>query len=66
MGDVLQFPHLPSPGSPEAKNNGCLCPVIDNHYGDGRHGDSEQYGWITHARCPLHEKTIKTGHSPCG
>lgn len=39
----------PTPGSKEALDNGCICPVIDNHYGnrsDGRY-------WVD-VRCPLH------------
>lgn len=38
------------PGTPKAVNNGCECPVIDNHYGKGRpNGD-----YIYSMDCPLH------------
>ena len=29
----------PHPGTEEAHAQGCLCPIIDNHYGKGRGGD---------------------------
>lgn len=44
------------PGSPDAVEAGCTCPVIDNGYGQGAWVD-EQGGacyWIT-ADCPLHD-----------
>ncbi len=41
------------PGSPGAVEAGCICPVIDNHHGDGRPvGDGLQ--WVMDERCPLH------------
>lgn len=40
-----------NPGSDEAKDQGCKCPVIDNAYGRGR-GDGTF--WITQG-CPLHD-----------
>jgi hypothetical protein len=42
------------PGSPEAREAGCRCAVIDNHYGKGVGGDGAQYGWYVSADCPLH------------
>jgi hypothetical protein len=40
----------PNPGSPEAYEQGCLCPILDNHYGKGR---GKNQFWIN-ANCPLH------------
>ena len=40
------------PGSHEARLDGCLCPVIDNHYGKGIRDDGKQF--VIHAGCPLH------------
>tara|TARA_R110000782_G_scaffold187656_2_gene277793 strand:- start:80 stop:241 length:162 start_codon:yes stop_codon:yes gene_type:complete len=42
---------LPNPGSDEAREDGCICPVLDNEYGSheitGGH-------FITSINCPLH------------
>ena len=45
----------PAPGSPEAKVQGCLCPVLDNAHGKGGYIDPV-YGpqfWVV-TTCPLH------------
>ncbi len=42
------------PGSLQAYEAGCRCPVMDNSYGMGRFGDGLKYGWWTNAACPLH------------
>ena len=44
---------LPNPGSPEAVEKGCTCPIIDNHHGEGFPCDGKQAFWID-ATCPLH------------
>jgi hypothetical protein len=41
--------NTPNPGSVEAGELGCTCPVLDNAHGRGRNGEF----WI-HAGCPLH------------
>ena len=43
-----------NPGSPEAREQGCVCPVLDNGHGAGRGGDGEQFGWYIRGDCPLH------------
>jgi hypothetical protein len=44
---------LPNPGSDEAIERGCTCPVIDNHYGEGMpYRDGPRF-WIS-GNCPLH------------
>ena len=44
----------PNPGSPEAVQQGCLCPVMDNNNGEGRPlGGAANAFWINYA-CPLH------------
>lgn len=48
----------PNPGSPEAVERGCICPVIDNGYGQGAWGgkrdeDGELLFWRT-LDCSLH------------
>lgn len=48
---MLKAPH---PGSPEAVEQGCACPVIDNARGRGHLGDGERFGWWTDALCPIH------------
>lgn len=52
----------PDPGSPEAVEQGCTCPVIDNYHGQGvpwRRKDGldtveNPSFWITEG-CPLHD-----------
>lgn len=41
----------PNPGSPEAKEEGCTCPVLDNGRGKG----SYKGGFIVRADCPMHD-----------
>lgn len=40
---------VPNPGSDEALDKGCTCPVLDNGHGRGRDGH-----FIMMADCPLH------------
>ena len=47
----------PNPGTQEALNMGCTCPVIDNHYGKGYFGDGESYIYIED--CPIHNEEFK-------
>lgn len=49
----------PNPGSEEARNKGCLCPVLDNNHGkwppwaaDDEHPEGS---WWINAGCPLHD-----------
>lgn len=48
----------PNPGSPEARQQGCTCPVIDNGHGRGS-GRTDEQGkplfWIAEG-CPLHAR----------
>lgn len=46
------------PGSAEAVDEGCSCPVFANKFGRGPHGDNTRY--ITNPHCPLHysEKSV--------
>jgi hypothetical protein len=44
----------PNPGSPEAVEQGCQCPVMDNHQGAGiPTGGEDKMFWIAHD-CPIH------------
>ena len=42
----------PNPGSPEAMKKGCLCAVIDNHYGNGYMGIKDMF--VINGDCPIH------------
>jgi hypothetical protein len=42
----------PNPGSPEARAEGCQCPVVDNHYGRGHRDDPSWF--LIDEECPLH------------
>ena len=47
------MPGIPNPGSDEAIELGCICPVMDNHHGAGMMIDGVQSFWRT-AGCPVH------------
>lgn len=47
------------PGTEEAREAGCECPVIDNHYGRGVGGMGEKLGWWFNQHCPYHRKEDK-------
>jgi hypothetical protein len=51
-------PTEPNPGSSEAVERRCTCPVVDNHYGKGMPYRGEWEWWIN-GGCPLH------GAAPC-
>ena len=42
------------PGSDEALDAGCRCPVMDNGHGRGNYGNGEKYGWWVVEDCPIH------------
>jgi hypothetical protein len=46
---------IPNPGSKEALEQGCTCPVLDNEYGEGAYidEDGKPQFWMS-ADCPLH------------
>jgi len=46
------FQEKPSPGTKEAQEAGCTCPVIDNHHGAGVGGQGDVF-WYN-GECPLH------------
>lgn len=47
----------PNPGSKEAQEKGCKCPVIDNHYGNGRPGENGPEFWIS-GDCLIHTEQL--------
>lgn len=49
MSDEVEKPY---PGSKEATDQGCTCPVLDNHKGLGRAGNQEVF--VMNADCPIH------------
>ena len=51
-GDAM----IPRPGSDEAIEQGCICPILDNGHGKGcgwKDDNGEPLYWITEF-CPLH------------
>lgn len=42
----------PNPGSPEAKEQGCKCPVMDNWRGSDEIGRIR--GFVVREDCPMH------------
>lgn len=49
-------PRRANPGSPEAVAHGCLCAIIDNHYGEGFPTRDGQRGWWITSTCELHAR----------
>lgn len=48
---------VPNPGSKEAQEQGCICPVEDNNYGEGfTWGKNGKCFWYV-GGCPLHSKS---------
>jgi hypothetical protein len=52
---VMENPQPPNPGSAEAKDMGCLCPVLDNNH--GAYPPWADGGWWVNEGCPLHDRT---------
>ena len=44
----------PNPGSQQAQDQGCLCPIMDNHYGQGIPAGDGSVMFVQMANCPLH------------
>lgn len=44
---------VPKPGSPEAVDKGCQCPVMDNNNGNGLSVNGGKQWWIS-SQCPIH------------
>ena len=44
---------VPNPGSQAAINRGCICPVIDNHHGEGVPMVDGVSFWMNDG-CPVH------------
>lgn len=67
---MTDAPGTPNPGSPEARELGCRCAVLDNHYGRYAHwGFDEETGeplWVTRQDCPLHGRDRAGPESPDG
>jgi hypothetical protein len=53
---MIDLINKPNPGSKEAVEAGCQCPVIDNHYGRGHHGIEGEF--IYNLECPLHNISV--------
>ena len=45
------------PGSSDAIDAGCTCPVVDNGHGKGRFGDSDQY--VYSMDCEYHDDALE-------
>lgn len=54
MVDETEANNWLPPGSPEAVERGCLCPVLDNAHGAGVAGDGGKKGWWYFGDCPVH------------
>jgi hypothetical protein len=44
----------PNPGSKEAQDQGCKCPIIDNHYGEGVPDGKGGHNFWMVGDCPIH------------
>lgn len=45
----------PNPGSREALDQGCRCPIVDNNR--GRFAPWPPDGWVVNEGCPVHAPT---------
>ena len=50
--DYVHKDFTPNPGSDEAVEMGCICPIMDNHYGKGYMGNPDVF--IYNSDCPVH------------
>lgn len=48
-----------NPGSKEAREQGCLCPVVGNEFGKGYLGCGDRFGFVINENCPLHAPTTE-------
>lgn len=55
---------VPNPGSKEAREQGCLCPVVDNEFGKGYLGCGDRFGFVFNQNCPLHGANIVGSGKP--
>lgn len=44
----------PNPGSEEAQEQGCICPVMDNNHGQGIPDGKGGYVFWMNDNCPVH------------
>lgn len=51
---TVTIDYIPNPGSDEALNLGCICPVLDNCHGRGLGDNGEKHGWVYRMDCPVH------------
>lgn len=55
----------PNPGSKEAVEQGCTCPIVDNHYGAGvvmKEGEKPAF-WYR-STCPMHGNELQNESRP--
>lgn len=57
---------LTPPGSEDATHLGCICPVIDNHYGRGRPSGDGRVTFIMVENCPVHGEGVMTRYREAG
>lgn len=53
---ATEHPRTPPPGSDEAVEQGCFCPILDNCRGEGRAIDpaTGELMFVIRVECPLH------------
>lgn len=51
----------PNPGSDEALDMGCTCPVLDNRHGKGSY---KSEGFIIDMECPIHSSSVQEKECP--
>jgi hypothetical protein len=58
--ELMNFPPLPNPGSYDAYERGCMCPIQENNHGEGiQIGDCPARQFWINLMCPLHGGRIK-------
>lgn len=61
---------IPNPGTPEAVEQGCTCPVLDNNHGSGivftyKDGTTRTAYWIN-GECKLHNGKTDSAEKSSG
>jgi len=55
--DIEKAEPIPNPGSEEAIDLGCSCPIMDNSYGEGYMGMEGVF--VYNAGCSLHGESLR-------
>lgn len=58
---MIDLVNKPNPGSDEAVEMGCKCPILDNEYGEGCGGE-----FVIRLDCPVHTMSVQALQAQIG